>query len=325
MERRNRRCAPADLTGEQAGQQGADQGADERFVALTRALGERVRRHRARRGMSRKVLSQLSGVSERYLAQLESGQANVSFNILWSLAQTMDTSIGRLLEDRQEEAPDLVLAKRLLESLNPEEQAAALNLLRLHFGQGREAKGRVALIGLRGAGKTTLGRMLAEHFQMPFIRITPLVEQTAGMDMTDILIAMGQKGYRRLERNALQSTIAQHPRAVIETGGSIVSEPATFELLLSSCFTVWIQATPEEHMSRVVEQGDTRPMEGHMQRAMDDLRTILAARSALYSRADATVNTSNRSREECARELIALCSRHLSQVARTLEDAPATA
>lgn len=301
---------------------GTDAAAQERLNELARGLGERVRRHRARRGMSRKVLSQLSGVSERYLAQLEGGHANASVNILWSLAQTMGTSIGRLVEEPREEGVELAQAKRLLDQLSAEEQAAALQLLRLHFGRGREAKGRVALIGLRGAGKTTLGRMLAEHFQMPFIRITGLVEQTAGMDMTDILIAMGQKGYRRLEMNALQSTIAQHPRAVIETGGSIVSETATFELLLASCFTVWIRATPEEHMSRVIEQGDTRPMEGHMQRAMDDLRTILAARSALYSRADADLSTAGRTAEESARELIALCARHLSQGARTPEPAP---
>lgn len=300
---------------------GMPEGTQDRLVELARALGDRVRRHRAGRGMSRKVLSQLSGVSERYLAQLESGQANASFNILWSLAQTMGTSITRLVDDQREESPDLVLAKRLLESLDAEEQAAALRLLRLHFARGRTAKGRVALIGLRGAGKTTLGRMLAAHFRMPFIRITALVEQTAGMDMPDIFIAMGQKGYRRLELNALQSTIAQHPRAVIETGGSIVSEPATFELLLSACFTVWVQASPEEHMQRVIEQGDTRPMEGHMQRAMDDLRSILGARSPLYSRADATLSTAGRSPEESARELIALCSRHLSEAAPDMAEA----
>ncbi|MGQ9370429.1 helix-turn-helix transcriptional regulator [Azospirillum sp. ST 5-10] len=278
------------------------------LTELAHRLGESVRRQRARRGMSRRVLSELSGVSERYLAQLETGQANVSVNVLWSLAQTMDTDITSLLEEPREENPELAMAKRLLESLSREEQKAAYQLLRLRYGGHRAPSGRVALIGLRGAGKTTLGRILARHYHVPYIRLTSLVEQTAGMDMPEIFIAMGQKGYRRLELNALQMTVAQHPRAVIETGGSIVSEPETFELLLSSCFTVWLRATPQEHMQRVVEQGDTRPMEGHMQRAMDDLQAILDSRSSFYGRADAVLETSGRSVDDCAAELIALCA-----------------
>ncbi|HYH20546.1 MAG TPA: helix-turn-helix transcriptional regulator [Azospirillum sp.] len=287
---------------------GHDAATQAKLAELARRLGESVRRLRARRGMSRKVLSQLSGVSERYLAQLETGQANVSFNVLWSLAQTMDTSVTSLLEERPDENPDLTLAKRLLESLSPEEQSAAYQLLRLRYGGQRAPSGRVALIGLRGAGKTTLGRMLARHYHVPFIRLTTLVEQTAGMDMPEIFIAMGQKGYRRLELNALQTAIAQHPRAVIETGGSIVSEPETFDLLLSSCFTVWLRANPQEHMQRVMEQGDTRPIEGHMQRAMDDLKAILDSRSTFYRRADAVLDTSGRSIDACAEELAALCA-----------------
>lgn len=279
---------------------------------LSAELGQRVRSQRARRGMSRKVLSQLSGVSERYLAQLETGQANVSLNVLWSLAQTMDTSIVDLLGEKTEESPPLSMAKRLLEGLSPEQQGAAYQLLRQHFGGGKAPSGRVALIGLRGAGKTTLGRMLARHHQVPFIRLTTLVEQTAGMDMPEIFIAMGQKGYRRLELNALNTVIAQHPRAVIETGGSIVSEGQTFETLLSSCFTVWLRASPEEHMSRVIDQGDTRPMEGHMHRAMDDLRAILESRSVFYGRADAVLDTAGRDIESCAKELYALCAPSLT-------------
>lgn len=279
---------------------------------LTHSLGESVRRQRARRGMSRRVLSELSGVSERYLAQLETGQANVSVNVLWSLAQTMDTTIASLLEEPREENPDLAAAKRLLESLSREEQRAAAQLLRMRYGRQRTASGRVALIGLRGAGKTTLGRMLARHFHVPCVRLTALVEQTAGMSMPEIFIAMGQKGYRRLELNALETTIAQHPRVVIEAGGSIVSEPETFERLLGACFTVWLRATPEEHMRRVIEQGDTRPMEGHMQRAMDDLQAILDSRGSFYGRADAVLDTSGRGVEDCAQELIGLCADSLA-------------
>jgi len=286
------------------------------FAEMTRALGERVRQYRARRGMSRKVLSQLSGVSERYLAQLESGQANVSFHILWNLAHTMDTSVTDLLQDHGPENPDLILARRLLEGLPPEDQSAAYALLRHRFGGGQGPATRVALIGLRGGGKTTLGQIVARHFDVPFLRLSQMVEEIAGMELAEIFVTMGQKGYRRLELNALQTAIAQHPRAVIETGGSLVSEPATFELLLSSCFTVWVKATPQDHMQRVVDQGDTRPLEGHLKQAMDDLTTILHARSAFYGRADATLNTSSRSIEECATDLTALCSPYLSAIAR---------
>ncbi len=285
---------------------------DAAFATLTQRLGDRVRNYRARRGMSRKVLSQQSGVSERYLAQLETGHANVSFHILWSLAQTMGTPVTDLLEDRPDEGPDLMLAKRLLDGLSMEEQTRAYALLRQHFGHGAGSVTRVALIGLRGAGKTTLGRLLADHFSVPFIRITQLVEQTAGMDLAEIFVTLGQTGYRRLELNAVRTAIAQNPRVVIETGGSLVSEPETFEALLSSCFTVWVKASPQEHMQRVVDQGDTRPMEGHLQRAMEDLETILESRRVFYGRSDAVLDTSQRKINDCASELIRLCTPHLN-------------
>lgn len=281
---------------------------DAKLVELAQLIGDNVRRQRARRGMSRKVLAQFSGVSERYLAQLEGGQANASINVLWTLAQAMDTTLASLLDAPRAENPDLHLARQLLDSLSAEDQSAAYRLLRLRFAGQAGPSGRIGLIGLRGAGKTTLGKILARHYHVPFIRLTALVEQTAGMDMPEIFIAMGQRGYRRLELNALQQTIAQHPRAVIETGGSIVSEPESFDLLLSSCFTVWLQASPREHMQRVMDQGDTRPIEGHMQRAMDDLQAILDSRGAFYRRADAALDTSGRTVEVCADALIALCA-----------------
>ncbi len=288
----------------------ADGGSD--VAALARRLGERVKRLRARRGMSRKVLAQHSGVSERYLAQLENGQANVSFHILWSLAQTMNTSITALIEDRGEDRPDLLAAKRLLEGLAADDLAAAVTLLRQRFRPDRSEIGRVSLVGLRGAGKTTLGRLLAERYGVPFVRITMLVEQMAGMDMPEIFMTMGQKGYRRLECSALQATLERHPHVVIETGGSLVSEPDTYELLLENCFTVWLQASPQEHMQRVFEQGDVRPMEGHRQ-AMEDLKTMLESRRGLYGRADAVLDTSYRSVEDSAAELARMCAPYLGK------------
>ncbi len=282
------------------------------FAVLARRLGDRVKRFRARRGMSRKDLSCHAGISERYLAQLEGGQANVSVNILWLLAQAMDTPITEMIEPEAEAShPDLPLAKKFLDQLTPDQQSEAYVLLRQNFKRGLKLKRRVALIGLRGAGKTTLGKAVAERFGAPFLRITSVIEQIAGMDMTEILLSMGQKGYRKLEYTALETTVESHPSMVLEAGGSLVSEPRTFELLLQSCFTIWVQASPEEHMRRVMGQGDLRPIAGQQMAAMEDLRTILDARRHLYGRADAVLNTSDRAIGDSVEELSRLCAPHL--------------
>lgn len=288
-------------------------GAPQDFDELVRALGDRVKRLRARRGMSRKVLSEHSGVSERYLAQLESGKANVSFQVLLAIAGSMNIGLTDLLADGGDDSPDLVLAKRFLDGLAPDQHGQALRLLRDHFAPAHAGHtGAVALIGLRGAGKSTLGQLLATHYRVPFIRLGALVEKTAGIDMAEIFLTMGQKGYRRLEYGALQQAIARHPRVVIETGGSIVSEARTFDLLINSCFTVWLRATPEEHMRRVMQQGDLRPMEGS-RRAMEDLQAILTARSPFYGRADAQLVTVGRSERDCLAELIGLTEPYLGE------------
>ncbi|CAA7616734.1 helix-turn-helix transcriptional regulator [Magnetospirillum sp. SS-4] len=282
------------------------------FAAMAKRLGDRVKGFRARRGMSRRDLSLHTGISERYLAQLESGQANVSYNILWLLAQAMGLPIAELIEAEAEgHHPDLPLARKLLESLSPEQQSEAYVLLRQTFKRGIKLSRRVALVGLRGAGKTTLGKRLAERYGVPFVRVTSVIEQIAGMDMTEILLSMGQKGYRKLEFSALETSIASQPSMVLESGGSLVSEPHTYDLLLQSCFTVWIQASPEEHMRRVMSQGDLRPIEGQGHAAMEDLRSILEARSHLYGRADATLDTSARSVDDSLEELSRLCASHL--------------
>lgn len=282
------------------------------FMAMARRLGDRVKRFRARRGMSRKDLSLHAGISERYLAQLESGQANVSFNILWLLAQAMDLPITELIEaESDEHHPDLALARKFLDTLTPEQQSEAYVLLRQNFKRGLKLSRRVALVGLRGAGKTTLGQQLAERYGVPFVRVTSVIEQIAGMDMTEILLSMGQKGYRKLEFSALEATIANHASGVLEAGGSLVSESQTYDVLLQSCFTVWVQASPEDHMRRVMSQGDLRPIEGQGHAAMEDLKSILEARRHLYGRADAVLNTSGRSVEQSLEELSRLCAPHL--------------
>ncbi|MDO8607132.1 MAG: helix-turn-helix transcriptional regulator [Phaeospirillum sp.] len=282
------------------------------FTAMAKRLGDRVKRFRARRGMSRKDLSQHAGISERYLAQLEGGQANVSFNILWLLAQAMDLPVAELIEaETDEHHPDLALARKFLETLTPDQQSEAYILLRQAFRRGLKLSRRVALVGLRGAGKTTLGQLLAQRYGVPFVRVTSVIEQIAGMDMTEILLSMGQKGYRKLEFSALETTIESQKSMVLESGGSLVSEPQTYDVLLQSCFTVWVQASPEEHMRRVMSQGDLRPIEGQGRAAMEDLRSILDARRHLYGRADAVLNTSDRSVEQSLEELSRLCAPHL--------------
>jgi XRE family aerobic/anaerobic benzoate catabolism transcriptional regulator len=273
-------------------------------TALLAALGERVREARARRGMSRKTLAQDSGVSERYLAQLESGEGNASVLLLRQIAGALNLPLTDLLREPNGGSPELALTVQLLQRLSPAELTLAREELMHRFGGGSQARRRqrIALIGLRGAGKSTLGARLANELGVPFIELDRQIEREAGTSLSEIFLLYGQAGYRRYERRTLEKVLEQHERCVIAAGGSIVSEPATYDLLLSTCHTVWLKARPEEHMARVIAQGDTRPMAGNMQ-AMDDLRRMLDARAALYGQADAVVDTAGRSVEQSLRDL----------------------
>jgi XRE family aerobic/anaerobic benzoate catabolism transcriptional regulator len=261
-----------------------------------RSLGERVRETRARRGMTRKILAHDSGVSERYLAQLETGQGNVSILLLRQIAQALDTPVQALVLDGPEPPVDLVHTTEFLRRLPATELLEARRLLVEHFGgvDLYARRGRVALIGLRGAGKSTLGAMLADRIEAPFLELDRLIEQESGVSLSVIFDLYGQSGFRRLERRVLDQVIERYPRFVLATGGSLVSEPATFERLLTMCFTVWLRATPEEHMQRVIAQGDMRPMADNRE-SMSDLRRILDVREPLYRKADATIDTGGRS------------------------------
>jgi XRE family aerobic/anaerobic benzoate catabolism transcriptional regulator len=268
------------------------------------ALGERVREARARRGMSRRSLAQDSGVSERYLAQLESGEGNASVLLLRQIAGALNLPLTDLLREPSGDSPELALTVQLLQRLTPAQLARAREELIQRFAGGSPARRqqRIALIGLRGAGKSTLGARLARELGVPFVELDREIEREAGTSLSEIFLLYGQTGYRRYERRTLEQALERHPRCVIATGGSIVSEPGTYALLLSTCHTVWLKARPEEHMGRVVAQGDTRPMAGNAQ-AMDDLRRILDARAALYGQADAVVDTAGRSVEQSLRDL----------------------
>ena len=262
-------------------------------------LGLRVRKARARRGMTRKILARDSGVSERYLAQLEAGRGNISIALLRQVARAMGLPLADLTREGPERPVELTLMLQRLERLSPAELSEAGSLLSRHFGRhlSPDRGARIALVGLRGGGKTSLGRGLAERLELPFVEMNTEIERDTGISLTEIFSLSGQAAYRRYERRALERLVAANADMVIATGGSLVSEPGTFELLLDACFTVWIRADPEDHMDRVMAQGDMRPMAGNAE-AMDDLRRILAEREALYGKADAVLDTSGQSLEE---------------------------
>lgn len=270
-------------------------------------LGGRVRVWRARRGMTRKALASDSGLSERFLADVESGKGNVSINSLEAVAQALNITILELLQDAAR--PALARAQGLLARLDDTQLDRACTMLSRRFGlnaaQGREQ--RIALIGLRGAGKSTLGSHLAGSRGRPFVELDCEIEREAGTSMNEILLLHGQPGYRRYERRALLRIAEAYPSGVVmTTGGSIVSERKTFDLLQSRFFCIWLKASPQEHMARVVAQGDMRPFDttrGATGEAMQDLRRILASRETLYARADAVVDTTGRTLKQSLQDL----------------------
>lgn len=290
-----------------AGEQRAKRPETERSEDYLARLGERVRAWRVRRGMTRKLLARDSGVSERYLAQLESGRGNVSILLLRQIAEAMNTPLAELVREGPEPPVELSLLLQQLQRLGPEQLTEARGALARRFGQDEGRRGRIALIGLRGAGKSTLGAALAKRLKLPFVQLDALVEQAAGMRLDEVFDLLGQAAFRRLEREALERAIAAHPRIVLETGGGLVAEAETYERLLAACYTIWLRASPAEHMGRVAAQGDFRPMAGNRE-AMADLKRILEGRDQLYAKADAQLDTSGRSVQDCVEELAKLAA-----------------
>ena len=278
------------------------------------ALGERARALRARRGMTRKAVAIAAGVSERHLANLEYGEGIAYILVLLQVAGALQCSLTELIGDVTTSSPEWLLIRELLE-LRDE---TALRKARIAIGEALGTGGgspvansRIALIGLRGAGKSTLGQMLADDLDFPFVELSREIEKFAGCSISEIQALYGMSAYRRYERRALEESIQIYPEAVIATPGGLVSDPATFNQLLSHCTTVWLQADPEDHMKRVSAQGDLRPMAASRE-AMEDLKSILSGRAAFYSKAQLKLDTSAQALEPTFAELRSMVRRHLN-------------
>jgi XRE family transcriptional regulator, aerobic/anaerobic benzoate catabolism transcriptional regulator len=285
--------------------------------AYLQRLGERVRILRNQRGMSRKVLAQHAKVSERYLAQLETGKGNGSIVLLRRISRALGLPVTQLVNEGAEPALDLVLLNQFLERLPPAALSEARDLLLRTFSEPSDnlRSRRIALIGLRGGGKSTLGRLLAARLEVPFVELDREVERMAGAPLNEIFDMFGQETFRRAEREALENVLSQHRAFVMATSGSIVTEAGTLELLLASCFTVWVRAAPDEHMKRVMEQGDMRPMAGSA-RAMEDLVAILRSREPLYAKAATELATTGKTPDQNLEELLRLIPDSVSRIGR---------
>lgn len=274
---------------------------EDAFLAF---LGKRVREARSRRGMTRKMVAREADVSERHLAQVEAGEGNISVLLLQRIAIALSTSLVDLFATDSEEATERRLIRQALQRVPAHRLEEVLSKVTRDFGQQEGVRrDRIALIGLRGAGKSTLGARLAKELGVPFIELDREIEKDAGMPLDEIFSLYGQSGYRRIENRTLDRVLAANEKAVVSVGGGVVSERDTYDRLLSTCFTVWLKARPEEHMSRVIEQGDFRAMADNDE-AMEDLRRILESREPLYRQADLHFDTSGNSVDRTFAKLV---------------------
>lgn len=264
--------------------------ADQEVVSLIRRVGERVRRARERKGIPRRVLSENSGVSPRYLAQLEAGEGNISIGLLQRVAIALDHRIEWLVGEDDPWTSEAMHVSDLFRGASADAQRKVLNILAPAPAEGNRAQ-RICLVGLRGAGKSTLGGLVADQLGVPFVELNSQIEEQAGMPVDEVMALYGQEGYRKLEAQAVSRIIATHDAMVLAVAGGIVAEPSTYTMLLGHFHTIWLKTTPDEHMSRVRAQGDERPMAGNPE-AMEQLKSILTSRQELYGQAEAQLDTS---------------------------------
>ena len=272
-------------------------------AAFLNAVGRRVRDARLAKALSRRTLSELSGVSQRYLANLEGGIGNISIGLLKRIADALGSNVEALVADGALD-PQMARLVTLFRAAGEADRRRVFELLDPTDVPSKKGQ-RVALIGLRGAGKSTLGKLSAANLKVPFVELNQEIQRATGIPVTEVMAFYGQEGYRRLERQVVESRAGSDEALVMAVAGGIVSEPDTFAFLLAHYHTIWLKAKPDEHMNRVREQGDTRPMAG-FPAAMDSLKSILASREALYTRSDAEIDTSGRTVEESLADLLAV-------------------
>ena len=277
---------------------------DRAVQQLILRVGDRVRKARERKGIPRRVLSERSGVSPRYLAQLEAGAGNISIGLLERVAIALDHRIEWFVGEEDPWTSEVVKMASQFQTADKATQQAVMALLS-SSGPGLQKAQRICLLGLRGAGKSTLGRMTGEALDLPFLELNREIEDHSGMPVSEVMALYGQEGYRKLEAQALQRVIATHDSVILAVAGGIVAEPMTYNALLSHFHTVWLKASPEEHMGRVQAQGDDRPMAGNPE-AMEQLRALLSSREPLYDRADARLDTTGNTLQQSTQALVAL-------------------
>lgn len=271
-------------------------------ASLIARVGDRVRKARELKGISRRILSEQSGVSPRYLAQLEAGEGNISIGLLQRVAIALDHRIEWLTGSEDPWNSDALRMADLFRRADNQTQQAVMRLLDCEPAEHLRAQ-RLCLVGLRGAGKSTLGALAGEKLGLPFVELNAQIEEQCGMPVPEVMALYGQEGYRKLEAQAVSSIISTHEAVILAVAGGIVGEPETYATLLKYFHTVWIKATPDEHMARVRAQGDERPMAGNPE-AMEQLRSILTTREALYNKAQVQVDTSGRSIEDSLADLL---------------------
>ncbi|MEM0949309.1 MAG: helix-turn-helix transcriptional regulator [Pseudomonadota bacterium] len=287
---------------------GGPSDADSAVETLILRVGARVRKARQLKNMPRRVLSDISGVSPRYLAQLEAGEGNISIGLLQRVAISLDLSLDRLLGDDDPWASDALRVADLFRAAAPDTRRRVLDCFAPELGFHRKGQ-RICLVGLRGAGKSTLGEAAGARLGLPFIELNREIESRSGMPVSEVMALYGQEGYRTLEAETLAQVAEREERVILAAAGGIVGAPDTYAMLLERFHTVWLKTTPEQHMERVRAQGDTRPMAGNAQ-AMDQLRAILEARAPLYARADTALDTSAHNVAQSLEDLLRLISSH---------------
>lgn len=286
----------------------AESVADFDVATLIARVGERARKARELKGIPRRVLSEKSGVSPRYLAQLEAGEGNISIGLLQRVATALDLRVEWFVAEEDPWTSEAYRVAQLFRQSNADIQQKVLVILGPQNAAAQRAH-RICLIGLRGAGKSTLGSMAGAKLGLPFVELNKEIEEHSGMPVDEVMALYGQEGYRALEAQAVRRIVETHDSVFLAVAGGVVAEPETYNLLRTNFHTIWVRTTPEEHMRRVREQGDVRPMAGNPE-AMEQLRAILASRETQYEKALAQIDTTGKTKEESLQELLALVAEH---------------